>query len=195
MNIYLKEGYLNYVFSSLNYSSPRIWVPGLCPGSPWLWLDCLWTSWFLSGHCPVHLDYLDIFQSFPGYFQDCPLTALSPWTLSLESLDFVHEYCLVCLEPWTPWTFSRVSLDIFKTVHWLHWVPPWTLSLESLDFVHEYCPVCLEPWTSWTFSRVTLDIVLTVHWVHGKSARSLGKKSRESTILQMGTAQLDFNKF
>ena len=136
MNINFKGGYFNLSFflPNQNYSGPWTnasesldWLDfvhgllGLCrwtmsspPGLPGLCLECV------HGQCP-----------------DCPL---SPWPLSMDSLDFVSGHCPVQL----------VSLDFVHELTGLFPECPWTLSRF--------------PWTPWTFNRwvrVELDLNTT----------------------------------
>ena len=126
-------------------SSPH-GLPGHFPEFPWtlsgLSTESLDSQDIVYGHCSVLLDSLDIFQSFPGHCLVCPL---NPWTLSVDSRT---------LFTWTPWTFSRVSLDF------VHGLPGHcSVPLDSLDIFQSFpghCPDC--PLSPWKQSRESLSL-------------------------------------
>ena len=117
MNINFKGGYFNF-----NILSKSDWT--LSSQS----MDNVQSVHGLSGHCPVHLDFI---QGVHGQCPDCPL---SPWTMSTESMDIVQS-------GWSHWTLSMDSLDFVQSIH--RYCPdcplsPWTMSresTESMDFL------------------------------------------------------------
>ena len=87
----------------------------------------------------------------------------------MESVDFVHGHCPVCLD----------SLDFVQTVHWVHGQCP--LNQWTLSDLAGYSGLC--PWTHWLCPDLEGPWTLTVqtgNWVHGKCPLSPWYKSRGS---------------
>ena len=127
---------------------------------------------------------LDFVPGNPG------LSPWIPWTLSLDTLDFLPWHILDCVPARTPWTFFRdIILDFLPEHPGLSPWTPWTLSLDFLSGHPGLFPGHLDlvpgypgpsPWTPWTLSLDTswtksVETVQGVQRIHGHIYRQLVK--------------------